>query len=206
MLHKWPNHGCDLPVIGISSSEGKKAEKFWEYCPLFTITIFVLLGLSFACCLNVSPSSRSGQKPETQEWKKEMASVIHHHISSVGPFTNALVLCFWGPVTDGLIEGKTRAYKWILAGGRQSSCHRPDSAPNPVTEHGCNMNPAVPLWLAVIFIQLAHGMLLRDSAKEWTHFYMRHKLRSDVRLLMTNHINELIHHSSITLEGLAGTL
>lgn len=156
------------------------------------------------CCIR--PSSRSGQKPETQEWKKEMASVIHHHISSVGPFTNALVLCFWGPVTDGLIEGKTRAYKWILAGGRQSSCHRPDSAPNPVTEHGCNMNPAVPLWLAVIFIQLAHGMLLRDSAKEWTHFYMRHKLRSDVRLLMTNHINELIHHSSITLEGLAGTL
>lgn len=117
-----------------------------------------------------------------------------------------LVLHFWGVATDGLIEEKITAYKWVLAGARQSSCPWPDSAPNPVTEQGCYMNPAIPL--------------LADSnfciTRKWNAF-KRIQLRNrctftyDPSPDQMSHclwpiINELSHHGDITLEGLAETL
>lgn len=145
MLHKLPNHRCDLPVIGMSSSEGKKAEKFWDYCFLFTIIIFVLLGLSFAASFPAAGLGRS-LKLKNGRKKWHLWYMITSLLSVISQMP--LVLYFWGPVTDGLIEGKTKAYKWILAGPRQY----------PVTDLTVlrSLRMAItqillfPLWLAVI--------------------------------------------------------
>lgn len=94
MLHKWPNHGCDLPVIDMSSSEGKKAEKFWEYCPLFTITISVLLGVSFAASV---PAAGLGGSPTLKNGRKKWH--LWHITTSLLSVTSRmlLVLYFLGP-------------------------------------------------------------------------------------------------------------
>lgn len=122
----------------------EKSWKFWDYCFLFTIIIFVLLGLSFAASFPAAGLGRS-LKLKNGRKKWHLWYMITSLLSVISQMP--LVLYFWGPVTDGLIEGKTKAYKWILAGPRQYpvtdrsqavSCHWP-----LVTENGHYTNPAV---------------------------------------------------------------
>lgn len=120
-------------------------------------------------CLDWVLLHQSQQQVWAEAWNSGMAERNGICGTSSHLFSWSFSKCPWYYISDGLIEGKTRAHKWILAGARQSSCHWADSAPNPVTKHGHYTNP---LWLAVIFIQLTHGMLLKDSAKEWMHLHM----------------------------------
>lgn len=73
----------------MSSYEGKKAEKFWECYPLFTIAIFALLGLSFAASV---PAAGLGRSLKLKNGRKKWH--LWYILTSLGHFTNAPGIIF----------------------------------------------------------------------------------------------------------------